>query len=101
MTRVTAPSSTGRTVGHVPPDVTPRMSAPQRVSGANAVKTREAPNFGARACLKTYVMPNAGHSAALHVKAPELFNYVHAWLDNYTVNYVTAKDANGCLLWIP
>ena len=68
---------------------------------ANAVKTREAPNFGARACLKTYVLPNAGHSAALHVKAPELFNYVHSWLDNYTVNYLTAKDANGCLLWIP
>lgn len=70
-------------------------------ANATAVKNREAPNFGPRACLKTYVMPDAGHSAALHLKAPELFNYVHAWLDNYTVNYLTAKDANGCLLWIP
>ena len=67
---------------------------------SDAVLAREAPNFGPRACLDTYVVENAGHSTNLHLKAPELYNYTHYWLDAYTVNDISAKDGNGCLLSI-
>ena len=62
-----------------------------------AVKTREAPNFGVRACLSTFVVPNTGHSVGLHIQALDSYNMAHIWLDKYTVNQVNQKDANGCL----
>jgi pimeloyl-ACP methyl ester carboxylesterase len=62
-----------------------------------AVLAREAGNFHARACLKTWVVQDAGHSTNLHIKALEAYNLAHVWLDNYTINGVNQKDANGCL----
>lgn len=63
---------------------------------AAAVMTRESGNFSPTACLKAYVQPNAGHDIDLHVGAASFFNRVSTWLDNYTINYVNQKDANGC-----
>lgn len=62
-----------------------------------AVKTREAANWGAKACLSTYVVVETGHSIGMHYKARESYNAGHAWVDNYTVSGVGSKDANGCL----
>lgn len=62
-----------------------------------AIKTREAANWGAKACLTTYMVVDAGHSSGLHIKARDSYNYAHTWLDNYTINGVNSKDANGCL----
>jgi pimeloyl-ACP methyl ester carboxylesterase len=61
-----------------------------------AVMARESGNFSPTACLKTYVQPNAGHDIDLHIGAASFFNRVSTWLDNYTINYVNQKDANGC-----
>jgi hypothetical protein len=62
-----------------------------------AILAREAANFQARACLKTWVVQDSGHATNLHIKALEMYNTVHMWLDNYTINGVNQKDANGCL----
>jgi pimeloyl-ACP methyl ester carboxylesterase len=62
-----------------------------------ALFARESGNFGPRACLKTWVVEEAGHSTNLHIKALEAYNFAHLWLDNYTINGVNQKDANGCL----
>lgn len=58
---------------------------------------RETANYGAKACLTTYASVGSGHSVNLHQKARDSYNYHHSWLDNYTVNGVNSKDANGCL----
>lgn len=62
-----------------------------------AVLTRESGNFSARACLAAYVLTKAGHDVNLHTKARDLYNYAATWLDNYTINDVNSKDANGCI----
>jgi hypothetical protein len=62
-----------------------------------AVMTREAGNFSAQACLSAYVLTNSGHDSNLHTKARDLYNYAASWLDNYTINDVSTKDANGCI----
>jgi hypothetical protein len=62
-----------------------------------AILARESPNFQARACLKTWVVQDAGHATNWHIKALEAYNFAHLWLDNYTINGVNQKDANGCL----
>jgi pimeloyl-ACP methyl ester carboxylesterase len=66
-------------------------------ANAAAVMTRESGNFAAKACLKAYVQANSGHDTDLHIGAASLFNQVANWLDNYTINYVNQKDANGCI----
>lgn len=58
---------------------------------------RESANYGPRACLTTYAVVGAGHSVNLHQKARDSYNYHHSWLDNYTINGIGSKDANGCL----
>ncbi|MFI5911769.1 alpha/beta fold hydrolase [Dactylosporangium sp. NPDC051541] len=63
-------------------------------SGA-AVKTREAANFGPRACLSAYVVVDGGHVTGFHIKARDSYNFAHSWVDKYTINPV--KDANGCV----
>ncbi|GIH16236.1 alpha/beta fold hydrolase [Rugosimonospora africana] len=63
---------------------------------AAAITSRESANFSPTACLKTYVQPNSGHDIDLHVGAASFFNRVSTWLDNYTINYVNQRDANGC-----
>jgi pimeloyl-ACP methyl ester carboxylesterase len=60
-----------------------------------AVRAREAPNFGPRACLSAYTVVDAGHSTGFHIKARDSYNFAHSWLDRYTINAV--KDANGCV----
>jgi hypothetical protein len=62
-----------------------------------AIYTRESPNFGPRACLKTWVVQNAGHATNWHLKSIDQYNFAHLWIDNYTVNNPGARDANGCL----
>jgi pimeloyl-ACP methyl ester carboxylesterase len=62
-----------------------------------AVLTRESGNWSARACLHTYVVTNSGHDVNLHIKAHDLYNFAATWLDNNTINYVSGKDANGCI----
>jgi len=66
-------------------------------ASAAAVKTREAANWGPRACLSTYVVIDAGHVSGLHIKARDSYNSVHSWLDRYSIPGPIAKDANGCL----
>ena len=61
----------------------------------DAVRAREAPNFGPRACLSAYTVVDAGHSTGFHIKARDSYNFAHSWLDKYTINPV--KDANGCV----
>jgi hypothetical protein len=63
---------------------------------AAAVKTREGPNFAARACFSTYVVQNAGHAYGLHIKGRDAYNATNNWVDNYT--FAAAKDANGCVV---
>jgi pimeloyl-ACP methyl ester carboxylesterase len=58
---------------------------------------REQAYYGPRACLTAYVVSGAGHSVNLHLNARTSYDYHHTWLDNYTVDKVSAKDANGCL----
>jgi hypothetical protein len=60
-----------------------------------AVKTREAPNFGPRACLSAYTVVDAGHSTGYHIQARDSYNFGDTWIDKYTINAV--KDANGCV----
>lgn len=60
-----------------------------------AVKTREAPNFTARACLSAYTVVDAGHSSDLHIQARNAYNFADTWIDKYTISPV--KDANGCV----
>jgi pimeloyl-ACP methyl ester carboxylesterase len=62
-----------------------------------AVIAREAASYGTRACLKAFVVSATGHSVSLHIKARDSYNEAHSWLDNYTINGVNSKDANGCL----
>lgn len=62
-----------------------------------AVMARESGNFSPTACLRTYVLPGAGHDTDLHVGAGSLFNVTANWLNDYTVNFVNQKDANGCV----
>lgn len=64
---------------------------------ASDILAREAAYYGPRACLTAYTVSGAGHSVNLHVNARESYDYHHTWLDNYTVDKVAAKDANGCL----
>jgi pimeloyl-ACP methyl ester carboxylesterase len=61
------------------------------------VLTREAPNYSARACVKTWVVINGGHSTNLHYKARDFYNTVNSWLNNYIYNNPGNVDANGCL----
>lgn len=60
-----------------------------------AIRAREAPNFGPRACLSGYMVVDAGHATGFHIKARDSYNFAHSWLDKYTINAV--KDANGCV----
>ena len=60
-----------------------------------AIRVREAPNFGPRACLSAYMVVDGGHSTGFHIKARDSYNFAHTWLDKYTINAV--KDANGCV----
>ena len=64
---------------------------------AAAVRTREATNWGPRACLSTYVVADGGHVTGLHIKARDSYNFAHSWLDRYSIPGAVAKDANGCL----
>ena len=58
---------------------------------------RESAYYGPKACLTAFVVSGAGHSVNLHINARTSYDYHHTWLDNYTVDKVTPKDANGCL----
>lgn len=58
---------------------------------------RESAYYGPRACLTAYAVVGAGHTVNLHQKARDSYNYAHNWLDDYTINHVNSKDANGCL----
>jgi pimeloyl-ACP methyl ester carboxylesterase len=64
---------------------------------AAAVMARESGNYSPRACLSAFVVPNSGHDVNLHIKALDAFNYAATWLDNYTINFATRKDSNGCI----
>jgi len=66
-------------------------------ASAAAVMARESGNFSPTACLSAYVLAGAGHDTDLHIGAGSLFNTVANWLNNYTVNFVNQKDANGCV----
>jgi pimeloyl-ACP methyl ester carboxylesterase len=61
----------------------------------DAVRIREAPNFGPRACLSAYMVADAGHATGFHIKARDSYNFAHSWVDKYTINAV--KDSNGCV----
>ncbi|NNJ62238.1 MAG: alpha/beta fold hydrolase [Dactylosporangium sp.] len=65
-------------------------------SGA-AIEAREAPYYGAQACLTGFSVPDTGHSVALHRKALDSYNFVHTWLDDNLINFASQKDANGCI----
>jgi hypothetical protein len=43
------------------------------------------------------VVEGAGHSTNMSLKALESYNFMNNWADNYTINGVGHKDANGCL----
>jgi pimeloyl-ACP methyl ester carboxylesterase len=64
---------------------------------AATVLARESPNYSARACLKTWVVIDGGHSSNLHYKARDFYNTVNSWLNNYIYNNPGNVDANGCL----
>jgi pimeloyl-ACP methyl ester carboxylesterase len=64
---------------------------------AAAIKTREAPYYGPKACLTTFSVDNTGHSVTLHYKGLDSFNFVHNWLDDNLINKAHLKDANGCI----
>lgn len=64
---------------------------------AAEILARESAYYGVKACLTAYASVGSGHSVNLHQKARDSYNYHHSWLDNYTINGVGSKDANGCL----
>lgn len=64
---------------------------------AAALVARESSHYSAKACLTGYSVINTGHSVNFHYQAREAYNYANTWLDNYTINGVSSKDANGCL----
>jgi hypothetical protein len=64
---------------------------------ADAVLAREASHFSAPACLRTFVVPDAGHATNLHRRARDGYNFGNDWLDRYTITDTGRKDANGCL----
>jgi pimeloyl-ACP methyl ester carboxylesterase len=49
-------------------------------SSASALRAQEAPFFSAAARLSVYVLPNAGHSLALHRNAGDYRDATRAWL---------------------
>jgi pimeloyl-ACP methyl ester carboxylesterase len=62
-----------------------------------AIMTRESQNYSARACLSAYVVADAGHTVAGHLRAQDSYTATDNWLDKYTVTGINSKDANGCL----
>lgn len=66
-------------------------------ASGTAIKNREAPYYGPRACLSAFSVPDTGHSVALHGKALDSYNFVHSWLDDNLINKAAQKDANGCI----
>ncbi len=66
-------------------------------ANAAAVMARESGNFSPTACLQAYVLAGAGHDTDLHIGAGNLFNEAANWVNDYTVNFVNQKDANGCV----
>ncbi|MBN1172884.1 MAG: alpha/beta fold hydrolase [Micromonosporaceae bacterium] len=72
-------------------------SAGLTCASSAAIKAREASYYGPKACLAGYMVTDAGHSVNFHIKARDSYNYVNTWLDDYTINKVSSKDANGCL----
>jgi hypothetical protein len=63
---------------------------------AAAVRTRELPNWAARACLSTYVVPNSGHAYGLHIRGLDAYTATSNWVDQYT--FSGTKNANGCVV---
>jgi hypothetical protein len=66
-------------------------------STPTAVVAREAPYYGAKACLSASVVADAGHSIDFHRHAPDAYDAVNRWVDAYTSIGGHRKDANGCL----
>jgi pimeloyl-ACP methyl ester carboxylesterase len=63
-------------------------------ASSSTLRRSEAPYYSPKACLKTYVLPNAGHDINLHLNARNWFRIGIDWIDARVGR--GGADAPGC-----